>query len=279
MSGPSQIGVSSDVTSGEQSAISSLLGLANTQQGEASQLFNIGLPAEQQAVQHYQELASGSPEAIQTAIAPGVQQIQQAAQGAKQNILNTAPSGGEKNLAIENVDVNQGNEIGKLASQGYLGSFNALGQLGAQTMGQSETATGQALSGITSAISGYGQVGNQELQGQQLQLQQKGEQLGFSSDLLGDATALGTAGIAKCWVAAELFDGWFEPRTVLVRRWIREVSPRTWIGRRLAALYLRFGQRMAVHIRTHLVARCILRLVFDRLLVAARRHYGEDARV
>jgi hypothetical protein len=179
MSGPSSIGVSSDVTSGEQSAIQSLLGLAGTQQGEASQLFNLGLPAEQQAMQHYQALASGSPEAIQTAIAPGVQQIQQAAQGAKQNILTTAPAGGEKNLAIENVDVNQGNEIGKLASQGYLGSFNALGQLGAQTTGQSQGATGQAFSGIGGALSGYGQIGNQELQAQQEQLQQKGETLGF----------------------------------------------------------------------------------------------------
>ena len=195
MSGPSQIGVSSNVTSGEQSAIDALVGIAGTQQNEASQLFQLGLPAETQAVQHEQALASGSPQAISTAIAPAAQQIQQATASAKQNIIQNAPAGGEKDLAIEQADVNQGAQIGQVASQGYLGSFGALGQLGAQTTGQSTQATSEALSGLGEGLSGYGQIGNQQLQGQQLQLQQKGEQLGLFGSLAGGAASLGGAAI------------------------------------------------------------------------------------
>ncbi len=197
MSGPSSFGVSSDVSSGENSAIQSMLGLSSTQQNEANQLYQLGLPAEQQAAAHYQAMASGSPSAIQTAIAPGVQQIQQATQGAKQNILNTAPSGGEKNLAIENADVSQGAQIGQLAGQGYLGSFNALGQLGAQTTGQSQNAVGEALSGLNSGLQGYGQIGSQQMQAQQEQLQQKGEQLGLVGSLAGSAAGMFSFGAAK----------------------------------------------------------------------------------
>lgn len=278
MSGPSQIGVSSDVTSGEQSAINALVGIAGKQQNEASQLFSLGLPAETAATNYYETLASGDPAAIARATAPAAQQINQATTSANQNILQNAPAGGEKNLAIEQNQVNQGAEIGKVASQGYLGSFGALGQLGSQTTGQSAQAVSQALSGLGAGLSGYGQVGNQQLQSQQLQVQEKGEQLGFWGSLAGAGGqaggALGGAAILACWCAAELFNGWFDPRTVLVRRWVNFDLPQSWIGRRLHALYLRFGQRLAVRIRTDMVTRRAVMFVFNRALAAARRVYG-----
>jgi hypothetical protein len=63
---------------------------------------------------------------------------------------------------------------------------------------------------------------------------------------IGAVATLGGAGIAKipCWIAAEIFGGWTEPRTVLVREWLLAKAPRM-----LLALYRRFGERIAARIR------------------------------
>jgi hypothetical protein len=199
-------GVSSGVTSGEQADINQLTGLASQQQSNANQLFNLAEPGLQQATSFYQTLASGDPFAISRAISPAAQQITQASQGATQNIMNNAPAGGEKNLALEQVQGQAGAQIGNVASQGYLGSFNALGGLSGQGIGESQGASGQALSGISSAISGYGQLGQQQLASQELQLQSKGQTLGAFSGLAGDAASLGgsamTSGATKGLTAA-----------------------------------------------------------------------------
>jgi hypothetical protein len=171
-----------------------LTSLATQQAGNSNTLFNLGLPGLQQSEDFYGALGSGSPNAIATAIAPATQQIQQATAGAKQNILNTAPAGGEKNLAIEQADVNQGAQVGSLASQGFTSAFPALAQLGGQNVNAGISSAGTAISAggqANSALSGV--VGEN--------IQQKGATLGAFGGLAGDATTLGAAGIGASGAA------------------------------------------------------------------------------
>jgi hypothetical protein len=159
-----------------------LVQLAQQQAGNSAQLFQTAMPGYQQANAFYESLASGDPGKIAAATAPATQQITQASTGAKQNILNNAPAGGEKNLALENVDVNQGAQVGKTASEGYLNSFNALGQLSQQGMGASQNAAGLATSQYGAANQGFGQVGSEALQ-------HKGQTLGAFGGLLSTAVS------------------------------------------------------------------------------------------
>ena len=91
--------------------------IAQQQEGNAQTLFSESNPGFQQAEQFNQTLASGDPYAISRAISPATQQISEATAGAKQNIMNNAPSGGEKTLALENADVSQGAQVGKAATK------------------------------------------------------------------------------------------------------------------------------------------------------------------
>src|SRR5579863_6101385 len=150
-------GVSQGQT-GELTSSNALANLANVQSGQSSALFQLAFPGLVQAQQHSEALASGQPGAISAAIAPAVQQVNAATASAKQNIINNAPAGGEKNLALEQADVQQGAQIGNLASQGYNNSFNTLATLGQSGVGQSQGAAGTAIGAFGSANQGYGNV-------------------------------------------------------------------------------------------------------------------------
>jgi hypothetical protein len=174
----------SNITANSQA----LTGIAQQQMGQSTQLFNSAFPGFQSAENFYGALSSGDPTAIARAIAPATQQINQATVGAKQNIMNNDPSGGEKNLALEQANVSQGAQVGSTASQGYLNSFNALAKLAGQGVGESQ-------SGANVAQSAYGTSNTGNYNAGQLGIQQKGATLGALGGLAGDATQLGTAGI------------------------------------------------------------------------------------
>ena len=185
--GSSKGGVTNQQAENAQSGLATqLTSLLGQQQGESNQLFNLAFPAMQQSTSFYESLASGDPTKIAQVIAPATQQISQASAGAKQNILNTAPAGGEKNLALEQVDVNQGAQVGSLASQGYTSAFSALGQLGASGVGQSQNAASTAISAGSQANNAYSGLINEHMQ-------QKGATMGAYGALAGDATSLATA--------------------------------------------------------------------------------------
>lgn len=177
-----------------------LTSLATQQQANSSTLFNLGLPGLQTSENYYSTLASGDPDAIAKLIAPAAQNIQTATAGAKQNILNTAPSGGEKNLAIESADVSQGAQIGALASQGYTAAPAALAQLGGANVNSSISSAGTAISADSSANSALSNVVGENIQ-------QKGATLGAFGTLGGDvasgvggglgAAAGGSSGLAS----------------------------------------------------------------------------------
>lgn len=160
-----------------------LKSLLSQQQGESSQLFGLAFPGLETSQNFYEGLASGDPGKIAALIAPAAQQVTQAATGAKQNIIANAPAGGEKNLALEQVDVDRGAQVGSLASQGYTSAFSALAQLGGQGVGLGQGAASTAISAGSAAGSQYSNLINEHLQ-------QKGATLGAVGQGASDAASL-----------------------------------------------------------------------------------------
>lgn len=75
-----------------------------------------------------------------------------------------------------------------------------------------------------------------------------------------------------CWIAAELYDGWLNPRTVIVRNWLNREFKRSIIGRITMSLYLRFGEQTAQLIRRHPGLKSLFRPFFDAALRKALAH-------
>jgi hypothetical protein len=94
--------------------------------------------------------------------------------------------------------------------------------------------------------------------------------------LIGSAGTLGSAAISKCWIAAELWGGWTDPRTVLVRSWLTEEFGRRWYGRPVLAAYRLWGERTAKAIQTKRRLRSIFQWIFNRALGAAKRWAVND---
>lgn len=156
--------------------------LAQGQAANSNQLFGASFPGFGQAENFYQTLSTGDPNAIARATAPATQQIDLATAGAKQNIMNNAPAGGEKNLALEQANVQQGAQVGSTASNGFLNSFNALAQLAGQGVGESTGAAGAATGAFGQANTGYNQIVQQGNA-------QKGSGLGLFGSLAGSLSS------------------------------------------------------------------------------------------
>jgi hypothetical protein len=86
----------------------------------------------------------------------------------------------------------------------------------------------------------------------------------------GGAAQIGQAKI--CWIAAELYGGWSDPRTILVRTWLQTDFSQRRFGRMLVAIYIRFGERTAGLIRKHPPLRRVFMPVFS---VALRKAGGK----
>lgn len=80
------------------------------------------------------------------------------------------------------------------------------------------------------------------------------------------------AGIAAkgCWVAAETFGGWYEPRTVLVREYLFGPFREHRLGRIITDLYAEYGERAAELMRHNRPVRWVL----TRLCHLALRQAG-----
>lgn len=88
---------------------------------------------------------------------------------------------------------------------------------------------------------------------------------GLMTGLYGSKGALG-----GCWIAAELYGGWNDPRTIDVRRWIFGDFAKTYVGRVACELYLLFGERIAEMIHRHRWMRKPFKALFDCALRKAR---------
>lgn len=174
--------------SGVQGDASQLSSLATQSAGQSQSLFNLAFPGMQQAESMQQTLASGDPYAIAQAVAPATQQVAQATQGAQQNIMQNAPDGGEKNLALEQSSLQQGAQDGNLASQGYLNSFNNLAQMGQSGVNASQGAMSNATGSLNSANSAFSSLGN-------MGAQEKGATLSALGGLTGTGMTALSSGL------------------------------------------------------------------------------------
>lgn len=95
-----------------------------------------------------------------------------------------------------------------------------------------------------------------------------GEDLYSGTLKAGEAFAEGY-GKSKCWIAAELYGGWFDPRTVLVRAWLDQSFKKRWYGPMILAAYGKWGPQVAKALKTHKIWRRFFQWIFDGALVRA----------
>jgi hypothetical protein len=230
----------------------------------------------------------------------------------KQNSANSGGNVGEytqlgqlaQNRAI--AANNAGNNIDTQAANAALTEREALpGQQAGVTAGQQGVT--QAQQGVTSGQAGItGQLGSeaQLQQGVANETFQPAQLLGNEATATGNqdvsligqtsktpflqqlATAgLGAAGQALgayakggCWIAAALWDGWLDDRTIVTRAWLNGPFSETAIGRKVMALYLRFGRAIAAQITKRGAVSRLLRLALGPLFEMALKRARKWAR-
>lgn len=157
------------------------------QQQESSQLFSMALPGLEKSEGYYGKLASGDPAALSRANAPAIQGITQATNSAKSNIVADSPRGGERNLALDNADINKGAQVSQLTTGSYTNAFPSMASLSGQNVSQSNAAANTGLSGLSAAGSQYGNLMN-------INAQDKASTLGFFGSLAGAGAQVATGG-------------------------------------------------------------------------------------
>lgn len=90
----------------------------------------------------------------------------------------------------------------------------------------------------------------------------------------GDVNVNATYAIPGCWIAAELYGGWDDPRVHALRAWIFGPYSKTFWGNIWAGLYSKYGREAAELVRRYSVARKLAQLIFDRALIRAREWRG-----
>ena len=140
-------------------------------------------------------------------------------------------------------------------------------RLGLNTAGFQQGVQNQFTSNIANLMAGQplAQIGP-ESAALAVARQAPGPSNNFFASPAGQATTqlvsslFGAAGgaAAACWVAAEVFDGWEDPRTHAARRFIFTKLPK-WVGK----LYVKYGERFAAFISTRPALRKAVKLVFS----------------
>lgn len=119
--------------------------LANFLQGEGGNLYGTSMPAFSQAIGYYQNLlGAGGKAGLQQAIAPQQEMVGEQARGAESNIRNNL-RGGSRDQALAELARSRFNATAGMGMAAKSGAAAALLQGGAQGLGLSQGATGQAL--------------------------------------------------------------------------------------------------------------------------------------
>jgi hypothetical protein len=86
-----------------------------------------------------------------------------------------------------------------------------------------------------------------------------------SADFVSSAAQAALAAAASCWVASEIFGGWYAPKTVLARFYINNIAPK-WFKN----LYLKYGERIAEFIHNKPILKIIIKPLFEMFVVIAK---------
>lgn len=203
----------------------------------SQQLYDLTEPGMKTAESFYQQLASGNPQAIQTATAPATEKIASSYNQAITNIGQNMPRGGAKDLAVQEAEISKAGAIGGTEAQAYLGAPTALANLAQGGIGLSVNEMTQALSAFSGASSSNQAAG-------QMQGAGKAETLGFLGSL-GQSAATGAGMAIGCWIAAAIF-GENDLRTVRLRVFLNQVwAKESRLGHVVMFAYLRYGQFVA----------------------------------
>jgi hypothetical protein len=169
----------------------------------------------------------------------------------------------ERNLSSQDAQANQQ----RIADQAKYNE-SALNQQGKVESMQDQLAQQQG-------AAAQGALGTQEQAAQQPSFL---DSLGNS--FLGGMGQMGSAAITKyCWIAAELYGGWNDARTILMQRWLASEFGRTWWGRLLLRAYTVWGARIAKEMRSKPRLRAFFQWLFDAGLDRARKwEQGERRR-
>jgi hypothetical protein len=226
-----------------------------------AELTNLNSQALQGTGQSYAN-ASQALKENQAASGGGNSYLPSGVQSQQQAGLASAAANQESNqmLGIQQAGYQQGNSmyesaIGQLG--GVAGMYNANG-----TASSANSAGGQADTEANAV-----NTSNQQ----------------FSNDIMGLATgglgaagsalsgALGKGGALGCWIAAELFGGWEDSRTIAVRTWLDKEFSKRWYGRLFLRWYSRYGENMSKRVHNNQAARRAFLRLFEWFLEQATK--------
>lgn len=150
--------------------------------------------------------------------------------------------------------------FGDLYSQEEQTKANLLNQITAG--GQQNVA--QAEGGILNAAGITSNTGSSALGGAVSAANEANKSSGLLGTIIGGGLGVLGSYVGKpgCWVAAELYGGWFSLETCSIRNWIWS----TWWMKPFALFYMRFGQRWAEWIKRNASARRMTKKLFDMFL-------------
>ena len=87
-----------------------------------------------------------------------------------------------------------------------------------------------------------------------------------STNPTADLNNLG-GGLFGCWIAAEIYGGWYEPKTILARKFVNSDEFPKW----LYNLYMKYGKEIANFIRKYKFIKPILKPIFDIFVKRGKR--------
>lgn len=92
-----------------------------------------------------------------------------------------------------------------------------------------------------------------------------GQQIASRNQMLGDlfksvGSVASNLPFMKCWVAAEVFSGWYKPKTIHVRYWMTFHAPT-----QIRQFYVRHGERIAEVLRRKPLLKLLVRPLFEVL--------------
>jgi hypothetical protein len=90
---------------------------------------------------------------------------------------------------------------------------------------------------------------------------------GSTNPMGTDLTNLG-GGLFGCWIAAEIYGGWYEPKTILARKFVNSDEFPKW----LYNLYMKYGKEIANFIRKYKFIKPILKPIFDIFVKRGKRY-------